>query len=62
MNQDLLGEQKEHEVINHFKGLAPNLDVLIFSDFSYGVLSSELVQQILQIASSNGIFVSADSQ
>ena len=62
MNQDLLGEQKEHEVINHFKGLAPNLDVLIFSDFSYGVLSSELVQQILQIASSNGIFVSAYSQ
>ncbi len=62
LNQDFLDTQKEQELIKHFKKLAPSLDVLIFSDFSYGVLSPQVVTEILKISNEKGLFVSADSQ
>jgi bifunctional ADP-heptose synthase (sugar kinase/adenylyltransferase) len=48
--------------VDRFSQLAEKIDVLILSDFSYGVLSPHLVKRILAIAASNGVFVSADSQ
>jgi bifunctional ADP-heptose synthase (sugar kinase/adenylyltransferase) len=57
-----LDKQKEQALIDHFSQIALKLDVLIFSDFSYGVLSPRLVEEILKIARREGIFVSVDSQ
>jgi bifunctional ADP-heptose synthase (sugar kinase/adenylyltransferase) len=57
-----LDRQKEQTLLDYFNQIAPELDVLIFSDFSYGVLSQNIVDEILKIAVTEGIFVSADSQ
>jgi rfaE bifunctional protein kinase chain/domain len=62
LNQDYLDKQKEQELIDYFIQIAPKLDVLIFSDFSYGVLSQHVVDEILKITAKERIFVSADSQ
>ncbi len=62
LNQDYLDRQKEQTLLDYFNQIAPELDVLIFSDFSYGVLSQNVVDEILKIAVTEGIFVSADSQ
>ena len=62
LNQDFLDTQKEEELIEHFGKLASSLDVLIFSDFSYGVLSPKVVEELLRISSQKDLFVSADSQ
>lgn len=62
LTQDFLDPQKETELIGSFLKVAKELDLLILSDFSYGVLSPQIVEQILRIASEFGIFVSADSQ
>lgn len=62
LTQDFLDSEKERAIIERFLTIAPSLDVLIFSDFSYGVLSPFVVEQMMVIALKNGIFVSADSQ
>jgi rfaE bifunctional protein kinase chain/domain len=62
LTQEFLDSEKESELIEKFSGIAENLDVLILSDFSYGVLSPQIVERILAIAKDHGIFVSADSQ
>jgi rfaE bifunctional protein kinase chain/domain len=62
LTQDFLDSEKEAELIEKFAKLAGNLDVLILSDFSYGVLSPQLVERILAVATQHGVFVSADSQ
>lgn len=62
LTQDFLDAEKELELIEIFSNLANRLDVLIFSDFSYGVLSPQIVERILEIATQHKIFVSADSQ
>jgi rfaE bifunctional protein kinase chain/domain len=62
LTQDFLETQKEDELIRKFLDIAKDVNVLILSDFSYGVLSPRVVDQILLIATNHGIFVSADSQ
>lgn len=62
LTQEFLDSEKESELIEKFSGIAERLDVLILSDFSYGVLSPQIVERILAIAKDHGIFVSADSQ
>jgi rfaE bifunctional protein kinase chain/domain len=62
LTQEFLDSEKESELIEKFSGIAEGLDVLILSDFSYGVLSPQIVERILAIAKEHGIFVSADSQ
>lgn len=62
LTQDLLDFEKESELIEKFSKIAGDTDVLILSDFSYGVLSNQVVERILAIATEHDIFVSADSQ
>ena len=40
----------------------PETDVLIFADFSYGVLSDELIDEILNAAKGRDLILAADSQ
>ena len=62
LKQDFLDNSKQAELFEMFEGISKEIDVLIFSDFSYGVLSPQIVDQVLTVASRLGIFVSADSQ
>ena len=52
----------ENKIVKEFEKNCKNYDLLIFSDFSYGLLSPELVCKILEICKLNSIFVAADSQ
>lgn len=62
LTQDFLDSDKESELIDKFSKIVGELDVLILSDFSYGVLSPQVVDRLLTLANDHGIFVSADSQ
>lgn len=62
LSQNLLDEDQEKLIVEQFREICDKLDVLIFSDFSYGVLSPWVVANISKIASEKGILVSADSQ
>ncbi len=62
LTQEFLGTDKENELIEKFSKIAHEIEVLILSDFSYGVLSPQIVEKILELASKHKIFVSADSQ
>lgn len=62
LNQNLLDENQEQLIVEEFQEISGQLNVVIFSDFSYGVLSGFVVEKITQIAFQNGINTSADSQ
>ena len=62
LTQEFLDSEKESELVEKFSKIAGDIDVLILSDFSYGVLSPQIVERILAIATNHQIFVSADSQ
>ena len=62
LTQEYLDSEKETELVEKFSKIAGDIDVLILSDFSYGVLSPQIVERILAIATNHQIFVSADSQ
>ena len=62
LSQNLLDEDQEKLIVEQFREICDKLDVLIFSDFSYGVLSPWVVANISKIAFEKGILVSADSQ
>ena len=62
LSQDYLDSEKENDLIEKFSRLAPQIDLLIFSDFSYGVLSPLVVDKMLEKAHEYGVTVSADSQ
>jgi rfaE bifunctional protein kinase chain/domain len=62
LRQDSISVDIQQKIISSFKSIAGNIDLLIFSDFSYGVLTESVISEITQIARSKGIFISADSQ
>jgi bifunctional ADP-heptose synthase (sugar kinase/adenylyltransferase) len=45
-----------------FKKISSEIDLLILSDFSYGVFTKETTEILIGIAKKNGILISADSQ
>lgn len=52
----------QEQIFASFEEIAQNLDLVIFSDFSYGVLPAKLVARIIAKCKENNIFISADSQ
>lgn len=59
---DTINLNIEKKIVNEFEKRSKDYDLLIFSDFSYGLLSPELVNKIIEICKSNHIFIAADSQ
>jgi len=61
---------KQHKILNDIEKLIlkeieqsiAELDLIIFSDFSYGVLTQNLIDNISIMGKENNIFMSADSQ
>lgn len=50
------------EIFKKVKESLNDTDVLIFSDFNYGLLDSELVLSIIKLAKAAGVFIAADCQ
>jgi len=62
LKQDKVNMLIQDEIISEFERLAPSIDLLILSDFSYGVFTKEIVEKLINIAKNNEIIISADSQ
>lgn len=61
LRQDNISADLEMTLLEEFRSLK-NMDVIIFSDFSYGVLTKKVASEVLLISKKAGIFVAADSQ
>ena len=60
-NEDIL-TKTENKIINYFEKQSKNYDLLIFSDFNYGCLTTNLINKITSIAKSKKLIITADSQ
>ena len=52
----------QNKIIKEFKNIVEEIDIIVFSDFNYGILPQNLVDKLIQIAQEKKIFVAADSQ
>lgn len=52
----------ENEIVNKFKKLSNKINLLIYSDFNYGLISKNLIKKLNNIAKKNNIFIAVDSQ
>ena len=57
-----IAEELQENIFNAFREIAPSCDLLVLSDFNYGVLPHHLVDRLIKLAKDNGIIVAADSQ
>jgi len=62
LNQNSISLELQDKLFNHFKKIAKNLDLVIFSDFNYGCLPQRLVDLATQHCLKSGILMTADSQ
>ncbi len=59
--KDRIGKDIHHRIFDHVKQrIAAGLDAILLSDYCKGVVTSELVQDIVKIARKNGVIVSVD--
>ena len=57
-----IGDQQFNEILHQFVRAVDNVDLVIFSDFNYGVLPKSLVEKLVKICRDKGIPYFADSQ
>lgn len=62
LNSDTISQQLIEDIIESFKKNVNKFDIIVFSDFNYGVLPEILVQKIIKIAKKNKLKIVADSQ
>lgn len=62
LSQDKVTKVIQDQIIDDFEKLAPSIDLLILSDFSYGVFTKEIAKNLITIAKKNRVLISADSQ
>ncbi len=62
LRQDNLSEKLSIELLNCFKQKKSIPDVIIFSDFSYGVCNPKIIDEILSMGKNHKSFLAADSQ
>lgn len=61
LKQHYINSDIEKKIINKVKKMK-NLDLIIFSDFSYGLLTKKVIKKITNFALENNISIVADSQ
>ncbi len=59
-NQDELGASVRERILSQVKALLPNCQALIIEDYNKGLMTNDLIRQVLQLASSLGIPVAVD--
>lgn len=62
LRQHMISSDLAARVLQAVERLLNDCDVLIFSDFNYGCLPQELVDQIIHLAKQKGVRMAADSQ
>ncbi len=62
LRQENISGELESSLLEKFNNIVDDVDLVILSDFSYGVLTKKITQEILQTAKESKMFVAADSQ
>lgn len=62
LSQEYLDDRKKQQIVDAYKSISSGIDLLIFADFSYGVISADIATQLIEIARENQTIVAADSQ
>jgi rfaE bifunctional protein kinase chain/domain len=62
LHQSEISIKLQQEVLDLIKKVIDRVDLLVFSDFNYGFLPQQLVDQIIDLAKSKGVMLAADSQ
>jgi rfaE bifunctional protein kinase chain/domain len=62
LSQEIINPNIQDVIYEKFSQIVGQLDLLIFSDFSYGNLPAELVEKIMGLAVENNVLIAADSQ
>ena len=62
LHQGAISIQLQAEILCILKNSIEDIDLLVFSDFNYGCLPQPLVDQIVLLAKSHKVMLSADSQ
>ncbi|MGH1349998.1 MAG: PfkB family carbohydrate kinase [Methyloligellaceae bacterium] len=61
-SEHAISQALQKQVTDKLEELLPELDVIIFSDFSYGALPQDLINAISERAAKNEVVLAADSQ
>jgi rfaE bifunctional protein kinase chain/domain len=62
LHQSAVSINLQNQIIEQIRVLLEDIDLLIFSDFNYGVLPQSVVDTAITLAKASGVMVAADSQ
>tara|TARA_Y200000002_G_scaffold383026_1_gene402680 strand:+ start:1205 stop:2641 length:1437 start_codon:yes stop_codon:yes gene_type:complete len=62
LSENSINIEIQNKIIRRVKKIIKKIDLIIFSDFNYGVLPQPLVDSIITLAKENSVMVAADSQ
>ena len=62
LHQGSIDKELQRHLFTHAREILSSCDLLVFSDFNYGVLPQPLVDEIVAFASTRGLVMAADSQ
>ena len=62
LSQDEVSSEIQDQIAKRFETIAPEIDLLILSDFSYGTLNGRVSKALIETAKKYDIVIAADSQ
>jgi len=62
LHQNSINFKIQSKIIKYLENFQKDFDLIVFSDFNYGCLTTNLVSKITKIGKKNGIIMAADSQ
>lgn len=62
LKQHAISKDLEKKLLADIKKQIDQINLIIFSDFSYGILTNNIINQIVELGSKHGIMMCADSQ
>lgn len=62
LHETAIATKLQDEMFSQFETKVNEIDLLVFSDFNYGCLPTELVNKMISLARKKNIFIAADSQ
>jgi len=62
LKQHSISKDIENEILKNIKECISDIDLILFSDFSYGLLTNKIIKHITKLGVEEDIFMAADSQ
>jgi rfaE bifunctional protein kinase chain/domain len=62
LHESAISIHLQAEIFSKFETIIKEIDLVVFSDFNYGCLPTELVNRMIALARKHNIYIAADSQ